>query len=108
MGHPVEVSEDPFLRVARVLLSGGALPDADLDAIVDQATASDASVAAHASKRLFRDIVEPLADRFEPALSGQYERFFAAVLYRLQGRPAFARFNERRAMLQQHGAAEGE
>lgn len=97
MGHPVGVPEDPFSRAVNALLTGGAMSAEDLDAIVDQAAASDGDVAAAASKRLFRDVVEPLADRFDPRLSGQYERFFSAVLDRLQGRPGFARFNARRA-----------
>jgi ADP-heptose:LPS heptosyltransferase len=98
MGHPVGVPEDPFSRPAN------ALSPEDLDWIVDQATAADVAVAAAASKRLFRDIVEPLADRFEPQLSGEYSRFFTAVLDRLQGRPGFARFNERRAGLAERDA----
>jgi ADP-heptose:LPS heptosyltransferase len=97
MGHPVGVPEDRFSRVAGALLAGGAVSAGDLDWIVDQATASDNDIAAAASKRLFRDIVEPLSDRFEPQLSGQYAQFFTAVLDHLQGRPGFAEFNDRRA-----------
>lgn len=104
MGHPVGVSEDPFTRAAAALLSGAAASAADLDWIVDRAAAPDAEVAAAASKRLFRDIVEPLADRFEPQLSGQYSRFFTAALDRLQARPGFERFNERRALLARRDA----
>jgi ADP-heptose:LPS heptosyltransferase len=108
MGHPVEVPEDRFLRVRGALLAGAAPSAADLDWIVGQTAAVDADAAASASKRLFREIVEPLADRFEPQLSGQYARFFSAVLDRLQGRPAFARFNDRRARLAQREAMKGE
>ncbi len=108
MGHAVEVAEDSFSRVASTLLAGGVAPSSDLDWIVDQATASDPAVAVPASKRLFRDIVEPLADRFEPQLSEQYSRFFTAVLDRLQGRPGFERFNERRVRLTQREAANDE
>ena len=99
MGHPVEVSDDPFSRVRSALLAGEFVPDADFDLIVDQATASDTTLAAAASKRLFRDLVEPLADRFEPQLSEQYRRFFTGVLDRFEGRPGFERFNHRRARL---------
>jgi hypothetical protein len=104
MGHPVEVSEDPFSRVATALLTGNSVPGRDLDWIVDHAAASEADVASDASKGLFRDIVEPLADRFDPQLSRQYSRFFTAVLDRLQGRPGFTRFNERRMRLTQRDA----
>ena len=99
MGHPVEVSDDRFSRVRSALLAGEFVPDADFDLIVEQATASDPHLAAAASKRLFRDLVEPLADRFEPQLSEQYRRFFVAVLDRLDDRPGFERFNHRRARL---------
>lgn len=107
MGHPVGVSEDPFSRVASVVLAGGSAPVRDLDWIVGQAASTDAAVAADASKRMFRDIVEPLADRFEPQLSEQYSRFFTAVLDRLEGRRGFERFNGRRARLSRRGASSG-
>jgi ADP-heptose:LPS heptosyltransferase len=99
MGHPVGVSDDPFARAGSALLAGGAVAAGDLEWIVGQATCSGAGQAAAASKRLFGEIVEPLADRFEPSLSAQYARFFTAVLDRLQGRPGFERFNERRLRL---------
>lgn len=108
MGHPVGVPEDPFLRVAGALLAGGDASDTDLDRIVDQAVASDPVVSAAASKRLFRDIVEPLSDRFEPQLSAQYRRFFTAVMDRLEGRSEFERFNCRRALLTEREASADE
>jgi len=106
MGHPVGVPDDPFWRVRSALLAGGFVPDADLDRIVEQATASDLNLATAASKRLFQDLVEPLADRFEPQLSEQYQRFFTAVGDCLEGEPGFERFNHRRARLTAREAAD--
>ncbi|MDA1235489.1 MAG: hypothetical protein O3A53_11870 [Acidobacteria bacterium] len=99
------MSEDQFTRVRSTLLAGCFVPDADLDWIVEQATASDPDLAAIASKRLFRDLVEPLADRFEPQLSEQYQRLFSAVLARIEDRLGFERFNRRLARLTKREAA---
>jgi len=51
-----------------------------LDRLVAQATDKDPAVALAASRSLFTDLVEPLADAFEPAFCDAYARLFARVI----------------------------
>jgi ADP-heptose:LPS heptosyltransferase len=77
------------------LLAGEEVRDADFSALVEQATARDRAAALQGSKRLFRDIVEPLADRFDPELSQRYVEFFSELIERVRPLPGFERFDER-------------
>ena len=51
--------------------------------------ASEAGDSAPASTALFRDVVEPLADRFAPAAADAYALFFSRVLERVLPSPGF-------------------
>lgn len=98
MGHPDGVLDDVALRVGRALLAGDLFEEEDLVGVVEQATSGSSSEMREGSKRLFRDIVEPLADRFEPELSQRYLSFFGLLISRLHGCPEFKRFNDRMAL----------
>ena len=98
MGHPDGVLDDVALRVGRALLAGDLFEEEDLVGVVEQATSGSSSEMREGSKRLFRDIVEPLADRFEPELSQRYLSFFGLLISRLHSRPEFKRFNDRLAL----------
>lgn len=87
--------DNAALQIGRALLAGEKVPDAACDLLVERAVSCDPLEAKEASRQLFRDIVEPLADRFEPQFSTRYVQFFTAVLERLEGRPEFQRFNDR-------------
>jgi ADP-heptose:LPS heptosyltransferase len=62
-------------RLAEIILEGGREPEGLVDAVIEEALASDAGSAA-----LFRDLVEPLADRFEFRLVNAYVHVFARVI----------------------------
>jgi hypothetical protein len=49
------------------------------DELTSRALAGDAD----ASREMFRDVIEPLADRFEPALCDEYVQLFAPVIERV-------------------------
>lgn len=94
MGHPVGVPGDPVETISKALLAGEALPGSELIQLVEEATATDEEQAEAVSKRLFRDIVEPLCDRFEPELSQSCDSFLTAVIGLLYNRSGFERFRE--------------
>lgn len=56
---------------------------AELDALLDQATSSDPALARRAGRALFAGVVEPLADRFEPALCLVYAELFSRAIARV-------------------------
>jgi hypothetical protein len=57
-----------------------AIDMARVDALAELALDEDEMLALSASRALFTHLVEPLADRFEPALCDAYARIFARVL----------------------------
>jgi hypothetical protein len=61
-------------------LAGRPLDLERVDALTALALDSDEAVALTASRQLFAQLVEPLADRFEPALCDRYAALFARVL----------------------------
>jgi len=61
-------------------LAGAPVPNATLDRLLDQAADPDRAVAAPASQSLFRGLVEPLADRFEPLLCDAYVGLFSRAI----------------------------
>jgi ADP-heptose:LPS heptosyltransferase len=100
MGHPDGVLDDVALRVGRYLLAEDTpydFEEEDLLSVLEQATMGSREEMLVGSRRLFRDVVEPLADRFEPRLSERYGNFFTALIARLHGRPEFKRFHDRLA-----------
>ena len=56
---------------------------------MDAAISTDEPVAAAASRALFRNVVEPLADSFEPRYSETYRDFFSWVIEAVRRRPGF-------------------
>src|SRR5215469_11545777 len=48
--------------------------------LAEAATSTDPAVARAASETIFGDIVEPLADRFEPSAISLYNRVFAQIV----------------------------
>lgn len=97
MRHPDGVLDDVVLRIGHSLLAGQPVADRDFSAVISAATSSDRETALRASRALFRDIVEPLADRFEPDLSKRYTAFFSALIERVRPLPGFERFDARLA-----------
>lgn len=101
MRHPDGVLDDVAQRVGHYLLAKNTRYDfeeEDLLKVIAQATTGSPEDMLEGSRRIFRDIVEPLADRFEPRLSHRYSSFFGALLSRLHGHPDFKRFHERLAL----------
>jgi ADP-heptose:LPS heptosyltransferase len=101
MRHPDGVLDDVALRVGRYLLAEDTPYDFEEQDVVDvleQATTGSQADMLEGSRRLFRDIVEPLADRFEPRLSQRYSSFFGALIARSQGISDFQRFHDRLAL----------
>ncbi len=64
------------------------------DALIELAASSDPSTAAAASRVLFRDIVEALADSFQPTHSAIYRDFFARLIELVRRKPGFEEFDE--------------
>jgi len=62
-------------RLAQIVLAGEREPDALVQEVIDEALASNEGSAA-----LFRDLVEPLADRFEFRLVNAYVSIFSRVI----------------------------
>ncbi len=62
-------------RLAASILEGGREPEELVQAVIDEALASEAG-----STALFRDLVEPLADRFEFRLVNAYTHVFSRVI----------------------------
>lgn len=62
-------------RLAQIILAGGREPDDLVQEVIDDALASSEGSAA-----LFRDLVEPLADRFEFRLVNAYVSIFSRVI----------------------------
>jgi len=61
-------------------LGGEPVSDELLERVLGPATGADAGAAAEASRALFRDVAEALADRFEPALCNTYADLFSRVI----------------------------
>lgn len=64
----------------RSCVSGGSWPPDLLERLLEAATSRDAAIAEAASRSLFAGLVEPLSDRFEPALCETYARLFCQVI----------------------------
>lgn len=86
-------------ETARLLLDAcrnGLAPDPELaKALAGDALASDDYLAAYASRALFSELVEPLADAFEPAYCDCYAAFFAHVIERAYSKLEAAQLTER-------------
>lgn len=71
-------------ELARELLEsclGGAQPrEGTLEQLVERAASPEADVAVEGTRALFQGVVEPLADRFEPALCDAYVRLFTRAI----------------------------
>jgi len=65
-----------------------------MEALIDLAASDDDATAAAASKVLFRDIVETLADSFEPAHSALYRGFFARLIGQVRRKPGFEELDQ--------------
>jgi ADP-heptose:LPS heptosyltransferase len=65
-------------------LSGAPTPEASLHQLIDQAADPAPDIARPASRALFRDLVEPLADRFEPRLCDVYVEIFSHAIARVR------------------------
>ncbi len=75
------ISPIELAREIRDACLAGRRPEASwVRLLVEQAAAPDPETAEHASQALFRDVVEALADRFEPELCVRYAEFFAQAL----------------------------
>jgi hypothetical protein len=90
--HPVGLSVhhpgDQARRCLEELLYGGNWRPA-AQALLQGALAEDQKTAEAASQALFRDVVEPLADSFEPSYSEIYRDFFSWVIEAVRRRPGF-------------------
>lgn len=78
-------STSPNSLAAGILAAclAGQEPDPDsLDTLTGWALDADEGLAASASRALFAQLAEPLADRFEPALCDAYAHVFARVIAR--------------------------
>ena len=60
-----------------------AVPDEAPDKLLEACLSPDAGVALTASRRLFREVIEPLADSFDASDCDRYTALFAPVLARL-------------------------
>lgn len=80
-------------RCLEELTSGGDWRSA-ADLLVNLAASVEPSEADAGSKTLFRDVVEPLADSFEPAWSEPYRDFFSWLLDSVRRRPGFEALDE--------------
>lgn len=87
------MSLDPYAEAARrcreALLAGG---QADGQDVAMLAAGGESPEAARA---VFKGVVEPLADLFEPRLVGSYVAFFAGLLDRVRGLAGFAELDAR-------------
>jgi ADP-heptose:LPS heptosyltransferase len=97
IGHPWKVPADPAIEQAAALASRlleslqktGEAPSDWLDQLCALATADDPAIARAGSLSLFRNIVEPFGDTFEPAMDALYVRFFCGVIDCCRRRPSF-------------------
>ena len=71
------------------LQNTGEAPQQALEQLCALATADDPAAARAASVALFRNIVEPLADSFDPAMDTLYLRFFSGVIDYCRRQPSF-------------------
>lgn len=69
-------------------------PASACDELFELAASGEPAIAGPASKALFGDLVEPLADSFEPAYSAVYRRFFVRLLESVRRRPGFEDLDE--------------
>jgi ADP-heptose:LPS heptosyltransferase len=67
----------------------GEAPTESIEQLCALAIADDPAVACAGSLALFRNIVEPLGDSFEPALDALYVRFFSSVIDYCRRQPSF-------------------
>jgi len=65
-------------------LSGAPVPEDSLHDLIDRAADPLPEVAGPASRALFRGLVEPLADRFEPRLCDAYVELFSQAMARVR------------------------
>ena len=80
-------------RCREQYLGGAAPTSAEVGELIDLACADETAL--EASVALFADVVEPLADRFEPRLVDAYVEFFGDVIERCRRRPGFEAFDRR-------------
>lgn len=90
-------------RCREAYLAGSSPTSAEVGELVDHACAQES--AQEASAAIFRDVVEPLADRFEPRLVDAYVEFFGEVIDRCRRRPGFEAFDR---LLREFGQTDGE
>ncbi len=76
---PIELARG----ILRSCLAGLPAPEAALEALFDEAAHGDPARAREGSRALFAELVEPLADRFEPALCDRYVELFSCAIERL-------------------------
>ncbi len=82
-------------RIGEIVLAGRAPSDVELRTLVERCCSGDPETARLASVSLFRDVVEPLADSFDPALVEVYVELFARVIDFVRRLPAGAKVDER-------------
>ncbi len=70
-------------KILRLCLDRGPAPAGALGALLDEATHADSGRALEGSRALFAELVEPLADRFEPALCDLYAELFSQAIERV-------------------------
>ncbi|MBI4874986.1 MAG: hypothetical protein HY822_10185 [Acidobacteria bacterium] len=70
-------------ELLRRALDGAPGPESVLDTLLDWAAHSDSERAREGGRALFAGLVEPLADRFEPALCPVYAELFSRAVERV-------------------------
>jgi ADP-heptose:LPS heptosyltransferase len=94
---PLPLASDQAPALADGLLVSlqetGEVPADSLAQLCALAIADDPAVARAASVALFRNIIEPLGDRFEPVMADMYVRFFSGVIDYCRRQPAFGAFD---------------
>ncbi len=101
IGHPWEVPLDLAAEQAEALATTlletirktGEAPAESLARLCALATADDPAAAQAGSLALFRNIVEPFGDSFEPAMDALYVRFFCGVIDYCRRQPSFDAFD---------------
>jgi ADP-heptose:LPS heptosyltransferase len=76
---PTELARE----ILRSCLDGAPAPAGALDALIAEAIHADPARAREGSRALFAELVEPLADRFEPALCDRYAELFSQAIERV-------------------------
>jgi ADP-heptose:LPS heptosyltransferase len=101
---PVRLAEE----ILSACLAGAAPPAGALDTLADWALDADEALASSASRALFASLVEPLADRFEPALCDAYASVFSRIIARARPEWTPARLEEQYRRARQVRAVEGD